>query len=205
MIRTERIDCAGLLAGPERLASVARRIRDGAVFVYPTETIYGIGGRADREDVRERILVAKGRAADNPMILLAADPRVFERHGARFSAEARRLADAFWPGRVTLVVSDAAGGTVAVRQSDHPFVTAIGPLVDAPLFSTSANLSGESYDSDPTRIWRTFDGRVDFMIDCGALPPSAPSTVVRALDGEPPAVLREGAVSAEAIRGVLRG
>ncbi len=205
MIPTERVDCEQLLIDPVRFADVARRVLEGAVCVYPTETIYGIGGRCDREDVRERILRIKGRAADNPLILLASSPSHFQRLGLRFSAAAKTLAGRFWPGPLTLVVQERSGSTVAVRQTDNPFVMALGGVLDVPLFSTSANRSGEAYDGDPQRIWELFSGRVEFMIDSGVLAPSAPSTVVADTADGTVRIVREGAVSAAAIREALRG
>lgn len=205
MIQTERIVCARLLQRPADLDAVARRILDGQVMVYPTETVYGIGGRADRDDVRQRILDAKGRSAEAPMILLASERKSFEPLGVRFPPLALRLADAFWPGRLTLVLPTVSGESVGIRVCDHPFIKAIAGLVPVPVFSTSANRSAEAYDGDPRVIFRLFDGAADFMVDEGQLPVSKPSSVVRVNDDSGYELIREGAVPRSAIDSVARG
>lgn len=195
MTRAERIECATALADESAIRELTDRIQGGAVFVYPTDTIYGIGGRADSDAVRERILAAKGRAPGNPLIVVAADRTAFEMLNVRFPAPAERLASSCWPGRLTLVLPTARGGDLAVRASDHPFLLALGRHGAPPLFSTSANISGHPYDPDPDRIYGLFAESADFMIDDGRLPVSAPSSVVRVTAGGDVELLREGAVS----------
>jgi L-threonylcarbamoyladenylate synthase len=110
---------------------------------------------------------------------------------------AQHLAAAFWPGNLTLVVPLGMKGTrtLGVRVSNHPFIRALSEYIDEPLYSTSANRSGEPYHGDPEHIAALFDGRIDFMIDAGILPPSAPSSVV-AVDREGSVkILREGAIA----------
>ena len=202
----ERIPLHGLLsAGAERLRSrIAGHIRAGAVFVYPTETIYGIGGIAEPA-VEERIRMAKGRHSENPMIVIAGRRETLGSLAVDFPPAAERLARHFWPGNLTLVLPgrNSARG-LAVRVSDHPFVRFVEESVGRPIYSTSANLSGESYVNDPERIARIFARTADFMIDAGALPESKPSTVVRIGQDGTYAVVREGVVSKEDIESAHR-
>lgn len=202
MTRAERIDGDQLLASPALLSDVARRITAGAVFVYPTETIYGVGGRADSDDVRARIHAVKGRAEGNPLIVVASTRDGLESLGVRFGAEAESLAAALWPGPLTMVLPCGdQGGCLGVRVCTHPVVNALQEYGAPPLFSTSANRSGATYDGDPDTLYEIFAGNVDFMVDIGRIDPSPPSSVVRPVPGGVE-VLREGAVTVGRLREV---
>jgi L-threonylcarbamoyladenylate synthase len=199
---TERIPCAPLLAGQygTSIADLARRIENGAVFIYPTETVYGIGGRSDRLDVERRIRSVKERRSSAPFILLAANRNRFEAAGLSFSGNAELLAGKFWPGNLTLVLaSPAAPDGIAVRVSNHPFIAALDAVLQVPVFSTSANLSNSPYVNDPDTIFSVFCGRVDFMIDAGVLPESRPSTVVRVRADDSIEIVRQGILPVESI------
>jgi L-threonylcarbamoyladenylate synthase len=199
-MKTERYRLGDLLASPPAMSRIADRLMAGQVGLYPTETIYGIGGRADSPTVKERIFEAKERPRENPLIAIASAPEFFDRLGAVFPAAAQKLAASFWPGRLTLVlpVRDS-GETVAVRTSDHPFIIALFRHLAVPILSTSANLSGRQYHGSPDVLWDTFNSRLDFMIDAGELPASGPSTVVRVFGDSRIEIVREGVVSAEAV------
>ncbi|MBN1307852.1 MAG: threonylcarbamoyl-AMP synthase [Chitinispirillaceae bacterium] len=202
----ERIDLNDLLAsrGARRFARIAERIDRGAVFIYPTETIYGIGGRYDSPAVLTRILSIKQRPTGNAMILLAADVARFEPLNLFFPPKAKRCAEAFWPGPLTMVLTaPSAPDGIAIRVSNHPFIGALGRFFIPPIFSTSANISGDPYRPDPETIYRTFGNRVDFMIDAGTLPSSPPSTVVRFIDNGEPAIVREGCIPASEITSIV--
>jgi len=203
MMPPERIAASELLKkeNVSQRHRFAERLAAGDVFVYPTETIYGIGGRCDVPDVYTRIITIKQRAPDNPMILLGASVEIFESLQLHWTPAAKKCAAAFWPGLLTLVLQspDVPEG-VAIRVSDHPVISTLGEYCSAPVFSSSANISGESYDPDPDHIWETVGRQCDFMIDAGFLPPSSPSTVVRFDNDETFFVLREGCVSTAAIK-----
>lgn len=187
-------------AGFEKLV---RQINGGALFVYPTETIYGLGGIAT-DVVRRRICTAKKRKPDNPLILVAGTMDAFSSYNLVMNTDARKLAETFWPGNLTLIMrAGRAGETIGVRVSAHPFLQLIAPVVPCPLFSTSANISGEPYVNDPDAIFDLFHGAIDFMIDQGVLPDAVPSTVVDVSSDTGVAVLREGVVKKEKILDVL--
>ena len=200
----ERIALKDALCSPDISARTGQRVVAGEIFVYPTETIYGIGGRCDREGVRRRILAAKRRPPSNPMILIAASRRQLATLDLIFPHRADTLARACWPGPLTLVLPGAGGGTLGVRVSDHPLIAALTAQLCLPLFSTSANISGEAYDADPERIYELFSLNVDFMIDGGVLPRSSPSTVVEVDRDNTVRVLREGAVAAQEVNRLAR-
>lgn len=198
----ERIALTDLLGtqGTALRSDIANRIAHGAVFIYPTETIYGIGGRADSTAVAARIYDIKQRSAANQMILLAATREHFNQLNLCFPDAAEMLAKEFWPGRVTLVLPQQNNPSgIAIRVSNHPFIIALSASFPHPLFSTSANISGTPYIPDPDVLFRTIGSKVDFFIDAGRLPQLLPSTIVKISRENAVTILREGIVSATAI------
>jgi L-threonylcarbamoyladenylate synthase len=203
MTLTERISFNSLIHGANaaiRLASLANRVLNGAVFIYPTETIYGIGGRADSKAVEQRIRSIKERSKPSPFIVIAADKKNFRSLHLNFTPKAELLARKFWPGNITLILpSPNAPDGVGVRVSDHPFIAALFSALGVPIFSTSANISDQPYKNDPDEIFNVFNGKVDFMVDAGILPESKPSTVVRITKDDSVEILREGVVLEESV------
>jgi L-threonylcarbamoyladenylate synthase len=199
----ERIKLSKLVNGangPAIFAKIAKRIEAGEIFVYPTETIYGIGGRADSDTVKKRIIKAKIRKPENPMILLAGNKKIIDDFGIVFPKAGKLLADHFWPGQLTLVLPYRSGrASAGVRISDHPFVAGIYEYLKVPIYSTSANISGQPYENSPDDIFKTFESKIDFMIDAGVLPPSPPSTVVKVFDDKKIELVREGVIEAKDI------
>jgi len=203
----EKIPLSALLSGHDSsglLHSVTRRIEAGEIVVYPTETIYGIGGRADSEAVRKKIVKAKHREPRRPLILIAAKKEHFVDFNVHFSPIAETLARHFWPGNLTMVLPFKNGSAaIGVRVSDHPLIQALFRELKTPIFSTSANLSGQAYANDPAIIYSLFKENIDFMIDAGVLPPSPPSTVVKILSDDRVEIVREGKVPKEEILSVV--
>ncbi len=202
MTPTERIPLAGLLSEHSQsgLRAAADRIQSGAVFVYPTETIYGIGGSSAVSGVKERIFKAKRRVPGNELILIAPDRSFFSAIPFIMPPTAEALARAFWPGHLTLVLPlRGSAASVSIRISRHPFIEAIFRYLDAPLFSTSANVSGRAYVNDLETIAALFARKIDFLIDAGLLPESQPSTVVKVGFDGAVRVLREGSIKVERI------
>ncbi|HLV32122.1 MAG TPA: L-threonylcarbamoyladenylate synthase [Chitinispirillaceae bacterium] len=203
-MKAERITLHSALDKKKHLDYICHLIKSESVFVYPTDTIYGIGGRTDSDNVKSRILEIKGRFSGNPMILIASDLKYFKHYNIRFSSIALKIADLFWPGLLTLVLqSDLNPQGVAIRISDHPFIKAVNTITGTPLFSTSANISNEKYNPDPDFIYKTFSDSVDFMIDAGLLPLSEPSTVIKISESDEITILREGVVSREKLESVM--
>lgn len=196
-------------------ADVARHLRAGGWIAYPTETVYGIGCALLWEPL-EALAAARRPGGHRPFLLLV--PQTWVAPALHWTGEALRLAEAFWPGPLTLAVPAEPGafpaevtgadGTVAVRRSPHPAVRAIVDALGAPITSTSANLPGEPPARDAASaadVLRRLGARgTGWVLDGGALPDAPPSTVVRAgEDGV--AVLRAGAIPEEDIHRVLRG
>ena len=206
MMKPERLKLKDIIDGsiaPALFERVIARINQGSLFVYPTETIYGIGGIAT-ERVRERIVEAKRRMPENPMILIGGNLSLFSDYNLIFNRNAETLAERFWPGNVTLILSvSGSNEKMSIRVSDHPFIQMLTEYVTLPLYSTSANISGTEYSNDPDVIYSIFSDNIDFMIDDGRLPESLPSTVVDVSDDRGITVIREGAVSEAEIKEVI--
>lgn len=187
-------------ADPPALDAAAALLRQEQLVAFPTETVYGLGGRADSTIAIEAIFAAKQRPADNPLIVHAArlaDAAPF----CRIDARAERLAAAFWPGPLTLVLPrsapmPAAGAldTVAVRAPDHPVALALLRAV-GPLAAPSANRSGRPSPTQAAHVLADLDGRIPLILDGGACTVGIESTVLGLFDDQP-RVLRPGAITA---------
>lgn len=196
----------------QAIPTVAAHLRSGGVLAYPTETVYGFGSRPTEADVAA-LAALKGRPRDKPFLLLVASRRMVEAQGLRFTEAAAALADAFWPGPLTLVLSggeqhlpDALRGPeggIAVRWTSHP---AVAQLIDAlgyPLTSTSANRPGGSAAPGVSGIVAEFhqaitQGRL-LVLDGGTLGNVPPSTLVDCTRAQP-RLLREGAITRAELR-----
>jgi L-threonylcarbamoyladenylate synthase len=207
---TERL--SGSVEGD--LDRAAALLRGGDLVAFPTETVYGLGADGLDAAATRRIFEAKGRPADNPLILHVADVATALGLWTPTDVEAaciRRLADAFWPGPLTLVLRAAEGvpavvraglDTVAVRVPDHHLALALVERVGRPLAAPSANRSGRPSPTSAEHVLRTLDGRIAAVLDGGATRVGVESTVVD-LRGGRGRILRAGAVTAAMLEAVL--
>lgn len=186
-------------------------LQEGGLVAFPTETVYGLGGDALNPDSSRKIYAAKGRPSDNPLIVHIADLDALGKITAEVPEAALKLADAFWPGPLTMILhkSDAVplattGGleTVAVRMPSHPVAQALiregGGYVAAP----SANTSGKPSPTLAAYVAEDMDGRIDMIIDGGALGIGLESTIVD-LTVNPPQILRPGYITGKMLEEVL--
>ena len=201
-----------LAADDAGIARAAGLLRDGACVALPTETVYGLAADATNPRVVAGIYEAKGRPRFNPLIAHCADFDSAAREGV-FDTDARRLAEAFWPGPLTIVVPLAEGArvcdlaraglpSVALRVPDHPVASQILRAVDRPLAAPSANPSGRISPTSAAHVARDLTGRIAAIVDGGDTPVGLESTIVACLDGTP-RLLRPGGVSREALEAVL--
>jgi len=196
---------------PEAMASALEVLSGGGLVAFPTDTVYGVGAPAF--DVRsvERIFVAKGRQPEKALPILLADLTSASRVAQPFSAEVRRLAEAFWPGPLTLVVlklpvvpeSVSRGPTIGLRVPDHPVALQL-LRASGPLAATSANPSGGPDPRTAEEVAAGLGGGVDLILDGGAVPGGRASTVVDCTVS-PPKLIREGPLGLDAILAALRG
>lgn len=196
---------------PAALRRLAAKLRQGELVAIPTETVYGLAANALDARACRRIFTAKRRPADDPLIVHVTDRRAAEGL-AEFNAVARALAEAFWPGPLTLVLPKRAcvpaivtseQTTVAVRAPAHPLARRLLALARVPLAAPSANPFG--YVS-PTTAAHVLDGlgsRIPHVLDGGACAVGVESTIVDASDPKRLVVLRPGAISARDLRAAL--
>jgi L-threonylcarbamoyladenylate synthase len=204
-----------LKADAAGIAEAARVLAAGELVAFPTETVYGLGADAGNGEAIARLYAAKGRPAFNPLIAHVASAAA-ARQLARFDVAAERLAAAFWPGPLTLVlpkvadcpVAALAGAgldSVAVRVPAHPVAAELLRAFGGPVVAPSANRSGHVSPTTAAHVLADLGGRIDLIVDGGATPVGLESTIVACLGeffGEP-ALLRPGAVPRAAIEEVL--
>lgn len=193
------------------LAVAARIIAAGGLVAFPTETVFGLGANATSDRAVANIYAAKGRPSFNPLITHLADRAAAERQG-RFSTQAARLAAAFWPGPLTLVLPLAPSATVcdlaraglasvAVRVPSHPVAQALLREAGVPLAAPSANPSGRVTAVTAAHVREDFDGKIDAIVE-GRIEVGIESTIVSCL-ADKPVLLRPGGIARDAIEAVL--
>ena len=171
----------------KKIRVAADMIRNGGLVAFPTETVYGLGGNAKEPEASKKIYSAKGRPSDNPLIVHICDYSQLEEIASELPPEAKKLADAFWPGPMTLIVNknqeiphETTGGldTVAVRFPSHPVAAALiresGCMIAAP----SANTSGRPSPTLAEHVREDLSGRIDCIIDGGPVNIGLESTIV---------------------------
>ena len=189
------------------LSAASKIIREGGLVVFPTETVYGLGGDATNPSSAEKIYKAKGRPSDNPLIIHIADPEDAEPYAVTSEAY-YRLAKAFMPGPLTIILPKkqtipyrTTGGleNVAVRCPSHPIARALIAKAGVPIAAPSANLSGKPSPTCARHVIEDLSGRVDMIIDGGDSDIGLESTIIQ-LDGNTATLLRPGAITADALR-----
>lgn len=184
--------------------TAATTLLSGGILVFPTETVYGIGVAANNQAALEKLRQLKQRGKEKPFQLLTADITAAKKIGALFSTRCLRLADAFWPGPLTMVVPDASGsGTLGIRVPDSQFVLALCRKLEIPIISSSANRAGKAPALSAAEA-DVFGNEVDLLVDGGAIAIGTPSTVVRCAE-EKFEILRAGGIDAETIASAWNG
>jgi L-threonylcarbamoyladenylate synthase len=200
-----------LPADAAAVAEAARCLKAGGLVAFPTETVYGLGADAAQAPAIARLYEAKGRPAFNPLIAHVADIPA-ARQIARFNATALRLAEAFWPGPLTLVLPKTAQctvaelataglDTVAVRIPAHPVAKALLGAFGGAVVAPSANLSGHVSPTTAAHVASDLSSRIDLILDGGAVTVGVESTILGCF--EEPMLLRPGGLPREAIERVL--
>jgi L-threonylcarbamoyladenylate synthase len=198
-------------ASPAAVEEAARCLAAGGLVAFPTETVYGLGADATNATAVARLYAAKGRPAFNPLIAHVASVEA-ARTLARFDANAEKLARAFWPGPLTLVLPRAAGcpvaelataglDSIAVRMPAHPVARALIAALGRPVVAPSANRSGHVSPTTAAHVTLDLDGRVDFILDGGSSRVGVESTIVSCCDT--PTLLRPGGLARNVIEDVL--
>ncbi len=196
---------------PEELVFAVERLRAGHPIVFPTETVYGLGAPIFLEDAVQLIYKIKGRPSDNPLIAHVSDLKGALALSEDLPPLFYRLAEAFWPGPLTLVVRrssrvpdavSAGLATIAIRMPKHPVARRLIQEVGQPLVAPSANLSGRPSPTSIQDVLEDLDGLVPFVIDGGECEVGIESTVL-SLCSEKPLLLRPGSICREALEETL--
>lgn len=195
----------------EELKEASAVIRSGGLVAFPTETVYGLGGDATNPEASRKIYAAKGRPSDNPLIVHIADFSQLRNIVAEVPQEAEKLAKAFWPGPLTMILRkndvvpyETTGGldTVAIRMPSHPVARAFlqdsGCMIAAP----SANTSGRPSPTTAQHVWGDLHGKIEILLDGGPVGIGIESTIVD-LSEEKPMILRPGFITQEMLSAVL--
>ena len=202
-------DCTSDTERADGIAAAAAVVRRGQLAVVPTDTVYGVAADAFSPPAVNLLLAAKGRGRDMPAPVLVSSTAMVEAVVEALSPAGRALADAFWPGALTLVVRHTphlswdlgeARGTVAVRMPDHPIALALIEQT-GPLAVSSANRSGQPPATTVVDARLQLGGSVAVYLDGGPCAAPVPSSIVD-LTADSPVLLRAGAIDPDALRAV---
>ena len=194
-----------------KMKDAAEIIAQGGLVAFPTETVYGLGADALHPEASMKIYAAKGRPSDNPLIVHIAKFEDLESIAKEVPEQARKLADAFWPGPLTMIVwknekvpYETTGGmdTVAIRMPNHPVALELirqsGCLIAAP----SANTSGKPSPTEAAHVKKELDGKIPMILDGGAVGIGIESTIID-LTEDTPMILRPGYITQQMLEDVL--
>lgn len=195
----------------EELQKACEILQAGGLVAFPTETVYGLGGDAMRQEVSKKIYAAKGRPSDNPLIVHIADKKSLYEVADGISSKAGQLADAFWPGPLTMIFQkkervpySTTGGleTVAVRMPSHPVAMALIRKSGIYIAAPSANTSGRPSPTRAEHVEEDLNGRIDMILDGGAVGIGLESTILD-MSTDEPTILRPGYITQEMLEGVI--
>lgn len=186
-------------------------LRDGGMVAFPTETVYGLGADALDEKASAKIYAAKGRPSDNPLIVHVADVKQLEPLVKNIPDNAVKLMDKFWPGPMTLIFeksdivpSGTTGGlqTVAIRMPNHPVALSLIKNSQVAIAAPSANTSGRPSPTTAQHVENDLSGKIDMIIDGGAVGIGIESTIVD-VTVNPPMILRPGYITKKMLEDVV--
>lgn len=212
-MRTERLG-----VDAESIARAAEILRSGGLVAFPTETVYGLGARADDGQAVRAIFEAKGRPAGNPLIAHVGDLEAARELAAEWPAAAELLGQAFWPGPLTLIVKRrrdriadevaAGGATVGIRVPAHPVARALIQAAGVPIAAPSANRSTGISPTTADHVAKSLDGRIQAIVDGGTTARGIESTIVDVshvshISRSLASILRPGALPAASIAALV--
>lgn len=210
-MKTEVIKINSSHIDADKIEEAAAIIRSGGLVAFPTETVYGLGADALSAEASGKIYAAKGRPSDNPLIVHVADFADMERIARVMPEAAKKLADAFWPGPLTMIVEknelvpyETTGGmdTVAIRMPNHPVALELIRRSGGYIAAPSANTSGKPSPTQAEHVALDMDGRIPMILDGGPVGIGIESTIVD-LTEEIPMVLRPGYITPQMLEEVV--
>lgn len=194
------------------LPTVAKKVKSGELIIYPTDTVYGVGGIIEKEEALKKIYVAKERTFSSPLIALVSDESIVEKiaYIDKNKEKIEKLMKSFWPGALTIIlrkkknvpsVMVSGGESIGVRMPNHPLALDIIRACGGILATTSANISGEPSPKRFSDVSEEFKKRVDILVDGGACNLGIESTIIDMR--EKPFILRHGGISKEEIEKII--
>lgn len=204
-MKTEIIKFEGNENDKKYLDKIKKTFEKGGLVVFPTETVYGLGGNGLDSKACKKIYEAKGRPSDNPLILHIAENSQLDELVEEVPEVAKKCMEKFWPGPLTMIfkrsklIPDAVTGgldTVAVREPSHKLANKILKATHLPIAAPSANISGRPSPTKTQHVIHDLDGRVDIIVDGGKSVVGIESTVLD-VTVDPPMILRPGKVTLE--------
>ncbi|WP_347862187.1 L-threonylcarbamoyladenylate synthase [Salimicrobium sp. PL1-032A] len=193
------------------MKEAAEALTSGEAVAFPTETVYGLGADATKEEAVQKIFDAKGRPADNPLIVHIGDREELATVAADWTKTAEKCMDAFWPGPLTIIVPSnknaaknvtAGLETIGVRMPDHPAALELLREVKLPIAAPSANSSGKPSPTSAEHVYQDLNGKISGIVDGGRTGVGVESTVVDCTS-EVPVILRPGGVTKEQLEEVF--
>lgn len=195
----------------ESLIKAAEILKNGGLVAFPTETVYGLGGDGLNPEAAEKIYNAKGRPADNPLIIHIGDKKDLDKLTKEIPEMGRKLVEAFWPGPLTLIFYKSevipystTGGleTVAIRMPNHPIALELLKESGVKIAAPSANTSGKPSPTKASHVIEDLAGKIDMIIDGGEVEIGLESTIVD-VTGDNPVILRPGFITKEMLEQVV--
>ena len=194
---------------PESIPLAIKTFNSGGLVVFPTDTVYGLAVPIHNQAGIDKLFEVKGRDFNKAIAVLIGDLDHLSQLTTGFSALAQKLATAYWPGALTLVVGIRPGlppnlspyPTIGIRMPDHPFALALLQKT-GPLATTSANISGGSNTTTAQEVLIQLDGKIDLLVEGGTTPGAVPSTVVDCTKPDL-AILRQGSITENDLKRVL--
>ena len=195
----------------ESINLACKLIKSGEVVAVPTETVYGLAGDCANPNAIKKIFEAKGRPADNPLIVHVSNMEMLNNIVAEIPEDAKKLADAFWPGPLTIIMkkgfavcneSCAGLDSVGVRMPANPIARKIIERSNTPFSAPSANISGKPSPTNAQDVFEDMNGKIPLVIDGGMCEAGVESTVVSVFN-DTPIILRPGVITKEQMENVL--
>lgn len=194
-----------------KLMQPAEIIKKGGIVVFPTETVYGIGGNGLDEQAIKKIYNVKDRPLDKPISLLVSSMEMVEKLAKDITELEYKLMESFFPGPFTIILKKqnivpniltANQDTVGIRMPSNEIAINLIEYANTPIATPSANISGKPSGTDIQQIMKEFEGEVDCFIDGGECELGISSTIVKVIDGVPH-ILREGSITREQIEEIV--
>ena len=197
----KRIKIHDLLEDKSSLNQFCNDMKNGAVAVIPTDTLYGFAVSYNSKEAVEKVYQIKNRDSRKPLILFVTDVKELEKLGLKAKEECKAIINSNWPGGLTAVLQKPSSGelanftfpTIGVRAPNHKELLELLNILPVKLLTTSANRSGAPSDTNPDVIADEFSNEIDWLIDDGVLPSGVPSTVAD-FTSYPPKILRQGKI-----------